>query len=246
MPFYLLVAGIGGHRRRRGVGEEGGVRGGGGGGRDEGGELEAEALHVQPPVLLHVLPLQLAPPAAAVRVPLPRGAGARAAPAALPPALHLDRSTGPQISPWLFSSLLLPGVKRAAFGWDLGGTSCNSTHGPRHGRGERQGGQDNRRRWLRGAAVLCLLPWVGAAGCSFIQGVGMGETERALSLADGPGSDRTEEGDEGRRPSRDDPRRPPVHGRAEGSAPRRSTPPNPRVRVPGCAFFVWGPRICFL
>lgn len=103
LPFYLLVAGIGGHRRRRGVGEEGGVRGGGGG-RDEGGELEAEALHVQPPVLLHVLPLQLAPPAAAVRVPLPRGAGARAAPAALPPALHLDRPTGLQISPWLFSS----------------------------------------------------------------------------------------------------------------------------------------------
>ena len=65
-----------------------------GGGREEGGELEAEALHVQPPVLLHVLPLQLASPAAAavrVRVALPRGARGRAAPAALPPALHLDR-----------------------------------------------------------------------------------------------------------------------------------------------------------
>jgi hypothetical protein len=66
-----------------------------GGGRYEGGELEAEALHVQPPVLLHVLPLQLTP-AAAVRVPLPRGRRAgRAAPAALPPALHLSpRSLG--------------------------------------------------------------------------------------------------------------------------------------------------------
>ena len=47
---------------------------------------------MQPPVLLHVLPLQLAPAAAAVRVPLPRGGRAgRAAPAALPPALHPDR-----------------------------------------------------------------------------------------------------------------------------------------------------------
>jgi hypothetical protein len=45
----------------------------GGGGRDEGGELEAEPLHVQPPVLLHVLPLHPAPAAAA-----------------LPPALHLS------------------------------------------------------------------------------------------------------------------------------------------------------------
>lgn len=27
--------------------------------RDEGGELEAEALHVQPPVLLNILPLHL-------------------------------------------------------------------------------------------------------------------------------------------------------------------------------------------
>lgn len=177
LPFYLLVAGIGGHRRRRGVGEEGGVRGGGGGGRDEGGELEAEALHVQPPVLLHVLPLQLAPPAAAVRVPLPRGAGARAAPAALPPALHLDRPTGLQISPWLFSSLLLPGVKRAAFGWDLGGTSCNSTHGPRHGGGERQGGQDKTREIQAGGdgsvALLALLAALGW-GCWLLIYTGSG------------------------------------------------------------------------
>lgn len=176
LPFYLLVAGIGGHRRRRGVGEEGGVRGGGGG-RDEGGELEAEALHVQPPVLLHVLPLQLAPPAAAVRVPLPRGAGARAAPAALPPALHLDRPTGLQISPWLFSSLLLPGVKRAAFGWDLGGTSCNSTHGPRHGGGERQGGQDKTREIQAGGdgsvALLALLAALGW-GCWLLIYTGSG------------------------------------------------------------------------
>lgn len=120
---------------------------------------------MQPPVLLHVLPLQLAPPAAAVRVPLPRGAGARAAPAALPPALHLDRPTGLQISPWLFSSLLLPGVKRAAFGWDLGGTSCNSTHGPRHGGGERQGGQDKTREIQAGGdgsvALLCFACCLG-------------------------------------------------------------------------------------
>lgn len=77
----LYLVGIGtGRRRRR---EEGRVLGGGG--RDERGELEAEALHVQPPVLLHVLPLQLAA-AAAVRGPFPRR---RAAAAALPPALHL-------------------------------------------------------------------------------------------------------------------------------------------------------------
>ena len=96
--FYLVV-GIG--RRRRCIGEEGGVRGGG---REEGGELEAEALHVQPPVLLHVLPLQLAPPAAAavrVRVRLPRGAGGRAAPAALPPALHLVRPNRSALTAWL-------------------------------------------------------------------------------------------------------------------------------------------------
>jgi len=85
-----------------------------GGGREEGGELEAEALHVQPPVLLHVLPLQLASPAAAaaavrVRVRLPRGARGRTAPAALPPALHLNRPLcSGLLSPWLVASLLLP------------------------------------------------------------------------------------------------------------------------------------------
>lgn len=63
------------------------VRGGGG---DEGGELEAEALHVQPPVLLHVLALHLA--AAAAGVPVHGGAGNPAAAAGLPPALHLSDS----------------------------------------------------------------------------------------------------------------------------------------------------------
>ena len=50
----------------------------GGGGRNEGGELEAEALHVQPAVLLHVLALHLAAPVG------DHGSSA----AALPPALH--------------------------------------------------------------------------------------------------------------------------------------------------------------
>lgn len=62
----------------------------------EGGELEAEALHVQPPVLLHVLALHLA----AAALSYPAGAcGVSVAPAGrhgssgysaggLPPALH--------------------------------------------------------------------------------------------------------------------------------------------------------------
>jgi hypothetical protein len=78
----LYLVGIGTCRR----GEEG--RALGGGGRDEGGELEAEPLHVQPPVLLHVLPLHLAPATAAVRGPFPSSR------AALPPALHIRSRYG--------------------------------------------------------------------------------------------------------------------------------------------------------
>ena len=66
-------------------------------GREEGGELEAESLHVQPPVLLHILALHLA---ATSSSSYPTGAAAAAcgvvAPvqrhgssaAGLPPALH--------------------------------------------------------------------------------------------------------------------------------------------------------------
>lgn len=51
--------------------------------RDEGGELEAEALHVQPPVLLNILPLHLitSSPSVAARHSY--------ALLLLPPALHL-------------------------------------------------------------------------------------------------------------------------------------------------------------
>ena len=61
-------------------------------GRDEGGELEAESLHVQPPVLLHVLALHLA--AAAASYDAAAAAASDVAPvhsssaAALPPVLH--------------------------------------------------------------------------------------------------------------------------------------------------------------
>jgi hypothetical protein len=68
-----------------------------GGGRNEGGELEAEALHVQPAVLLHVLPLHLAiaasPATAAAAAGVPVD-GSYCAAATLPPALHLSDDAG--------------------------------------------------------------------------------------------------------------------------------------------------------
>ena len=83
---------------------------------------------------------------------------------------------------------------------------------------------------------------LGACWLLIYTGNGYGPGERALAVADG-GSDWTEEGDDGTRPSRDDPHRPPVHGRADkcarvavNSALRPIEGPRPRVRV-----FVWGP-----
>lgn len=170
--LYLVVR-IGRRRRGRCAGEEGG-------GRQQGGELEAEALHVQPPLLLHVLPLQLAPPApaaAAVRVRLPRG---RAAPAALPPALHLTRP----VSSALLSALacsrrrsLLPACSAVssylAFNW-LGQDKMQE--------------HQRQRTKERGWSLLCFA-WGLAAGCSFIQ-----VKKAYLSRS---GTDWTEEGDDG-------------------------------------------------